>query len=114
MGEIYNYLPTTAAQANSGYCSTPPFSTCNPDYGDSIGRGSFYFSTNAWTTVAQRFKMNDMGQSNGEQELYVNGTSMIQLNNMQYAQEDGFKFYGIMAQTFFVSSVLHFSSRHRA
>jgi len=101
MGEIYNYLPFNSSDANPNYCNLTSQSVCNPEYGDSVGRGAFTFSTGAWNTVAQRFKMNDLGQANGEQELYVNGQSMIQVPNMEYAQVEGFKFYGIMAQTFY-------------
>ena len=104
MGEIYNYLPSGAADAYPGYCSTAPMSLCNPDYGDSIGRGAFTFPKGQWTTVAQRFKMNDFGQSNGEQELYVNGESKISIKNMAFAQEEGTQIYGIMSQSFFVSA----------
>ena len=31
----------------------------------SVGRGSFGFDTGRWVTVAQRIKLNDVGQSNG-------------------------------------------------
>ncbi|ORX37666.1 hypothetical protein BD324DRAFT_563650, partial [Kockovaella imperatae] len=110
MGEIYNYLPPGATSANPNYCSIAPMSICNPDYGDSIGRGAFTFATGAWTTISQRFKMNDFGQSNGEQELYVNGESKILISNMAYAQEEGTKIYGIMAQTFFGGSDVSWAS----
>ena len=30
-----------------------------------VGRGSFGFDTGRWVTVAQRIKLNDVGQSNG-------------------------------------------------
>ena len=113
MGEIYNYLPNGAHDANPNYCTMAPFSTCNPDYGDSVARGAFTFPKGQWTTVAQRLKLNDIGQSNGEQELYVNGESKILISNLAMAQEEGTKIYGIMAQTFFVSppSLLHNRSR---
>jgi hypothetical protein len=65
MGEIYNYLPTSISQGN-GYCETAPYSTCSPDYGDSIGRGAFSWVTGSWNVVAIRVKLNDVGQSNGE------------------------------------------------
>ncbi|RXK37991.1 hypothetical protein M231_04777 [Tremella mesenterica] len=103
MGEFYNYFPTSATQP-TGYCSTPPMSTCNPDYGDSIGRGSFNWTPGQWVTVAQRLKMNDVGQKNGEQELFVNGKSVLSLSNLEIAVEEGTKVYGIMAQTFFGGS----------
>lgn len=103
MGEFYNYFPVSATQPD-GYCSTPPMSTCNPSYGDSIGRGSFYWATGSWTTVAQRLKLNDAGVSNGEQELYVNGQSVLSLTGLQMSVSEDTKLYGIMAQVFFGGS----------
>lgn len=31
-----------------------------------MGRGSFFLKADAWTTVAERVKLNDLGQENGE------------------------------------------------
>jgi hypothetical protein len=53
--------------------------------------------------------LNDVGSSNGEQELFVNGVSTISLTGLQIAVEADTKIYGIMAQTFFVSSYLLYS-----
>lgn len=103
-GELYNYYPVSQYD---GYCSTPPYSTCNPDYGDSIARGSFTWSTGSWTTVAQRLKLNDIGQANAEQELFVNGESVISLSGLKIVPDDstGTHIFGIMAQTFFVCHI---------
>ena len=100
-GEIYNYLPT-AAYDHGNYCSTPPFSKCDPAFGESIGRGAFTFPTGQWTTVAIRLKMNDANVANGEQELFVNGQSVISLTDLMISVNSETKIYGIMAQTFFV------------
>ena len=102
-GEIYNYLPP-AAYSNENYCNYPPFSLCDAKFGESIGRGAFTWATGQWTTVAIRLKLNDAGQSNGEQELFVNGNSVISLNNLLIAANGATKIYGIMAQTFFGGS----------
>jgi hypothetical protein len=101
-GEIYNYLPS-AAYSNSNYCNYPPFSLCDAQYGESIGRGAFTFPTGQWTTVAIRLKLNDEGVANGEQELFVNGNSVISLTDLTIRVNADTKIYGIMAQTFFVS-----------
>jgi hypothetical protein len=119
-GEFYNYYPSGAHSAD--YCNTAPMSKCDPSWGDSskltileymrsatdmiVGRGSFTWATGQWTTVAQRLKLNDAGQSNGEQELFVNGQSVLHLTGLQIAADPSTKIYGIMAQTFFVSYVL--------
>jgi hypothetical protein len=47
--------------------------------------------------------MNDAGQSNGEQELFVNGQSVLHITGLEIAANPETKIYGIMAQTFFVS-----------
>ncbi|KAK4683618.1 hypothetical protein P7C73_g6620, partial [Tremellales sp. Uapishka_1] len=100
MGEFYNYYPMSVTQGG-GYCNTAPLSVCDTVYGDSIGRGSFSWSTGKWTTVAQRIKLNDVGSQNGEQELWVDGVQIMSLTGLEIAVSDDTKIYGIMAQTFF-------------
>ncbi|CAD6580626.1 MAG: hypothetical protein TREMPRED_002788 [Tremellales sp. Tagirdzhanova-0007] len=99
-GEFYNYYPTSITEGGT-YCSTPPYSICDTVYGDSIGRGAFTWPTGAWITVAQRLKLNDVGAANGEQELFVNGVSVIKLLGLEISMQSSTKIYGIMAQTFF-------------
>jgi len=104
MGEMYNYFPESAKQPE-GYCSIAPKSVCDPTYGDSIGRGIFSFPTGKWTTVTQRLRLNTPASaSNGEQELFVNGQSVLKVQNLQIRVKDDTKIYGIMAQTFFGGS----------
>jgi len=100
MGEIYNYLPLDATQP-SGYCSTPPLTVCDPSFGDSIGRGAYNWVAGEWTTVAQRILLNDVGQANGEQELFVNGKSVINLSGLEISVDENTVILGVMAQTFF-------------
>ncbi|WVR07992.1 hypothetical protein IAU60_005035 [Kwoniella sp. DSM 27419] len=87
-GEIYDYLPV-------------PYTTTDTGYGESIQRGAYTWATGRWTTVAMRVKLNDIGQANGEQELFVDGQSVISLKDVTFATSEGTKIYGIMAQTFF-------------
>jgi len=103
MGELYNYYPT-AVYGNSGYCSTGPMSKCDTTFGDSIGRGAFTFPTGEWTTVAMRLKLNDANVANGEQELFVNGQSVLKIDSLMISVNAQTKIYGIMAQTFFGGS----------
>jgi len=103
-GEFYNYYPQANNDNYPGYCSIPPMSVCDPTYGDSIARGSFTFPTGEWITVAQRLKLNDVGVANGEQELFVNGVSTINLSGLTISVSSDTKIYGIMAQTFFGGS----------
>lgn len=99
-GETYNYLPTSAHQPST-YCSTAPSSECNPQYGDSIGRRSFYFTPGRWVTVAQRIKLNEVGKSDGEIELYVDGESRLSVKGIVLRTRGDSVFRGIQAQTFF-------------
>ncbi|WWC73613.1 uncharacterized protein I206_107585 [Kwoniella pini CBS 10737] len=87
-GEIYDYLPV-------------PYTNTDTGYGESIQRGAYSWATGQWTTVAMRVKLNDIGSANGEQELMVNGKSVISLKDVTFATAEGTKIYGIMAQTFF-------------
>ena len=63
-GELYAYLPPS--ESNTRRLLAIPGSYENPDYGFSVGRGSFSFHADVWTTVAERVKLNDVGQKNGE------------------------------------------------
>lgn len=119
-GEIYNYYPSGAH--TDAYCNIAPMSKCDAKFGDSsewtrlwvfqfseplltfiVGRGSFTWATGQWTTVSQRLKLNDVGQPNGEQELFVNGQSVLHITDLEIIADAATKIYGIMAQTFFVS-----------
>ena len=63
-GELYAYLPQNGSNTES-LLAVPPRSVQHPDYGFSAGTGSFYFSPGRWIAVAQRVKMNTLGQANG-------------------------------------------------
>lgn len=64
-GELYTYLPPTDNNT-SLLLAIPPKSIRNPDYGFSVGRGSFNFTAGAWNTVSERVRLNDVGVENGE------------------------------------------------
>ncbi|EAL19065.1 hypothetical protein CNBH1670 [Cryptococcus deneoformans B-3501A] len=87
-GEIYDYLPVSYTGTDDGY-------------GESIDRGAFTWATGRWQTVAMRVKLNDVGQANGEQELFVDGQSVINISGVTFATEEDTAIFGIMAQTFF-------------
>jgi hypothetical protein len=63
-GEIYAYMPPYEENTKS-LLSVPPKSYGSQEYGFSVGRGSFTFSSGTWITLAQRVKLNDPGVSNG-------------------------------------------------
>ncbi|OCH86197.1 hypothetical protein OBBRIDRAFT_738440 [Obba rivulosa] len=102
-GELYTYLPPDYS-ANDGVCNIAPFSTCNPTYGASVGRGSFSFATGGWTTISERVRLNDAGQSNGELQLFVNGESVINVGGLVLRDSDAGRIRGMQMQTFFGGS----------
>ncbi|GJJ11774.1 hypothetical protein Clacol_006012 [Clathrus columnatus] len=62
-GELYAYLPIM--DSNKERLLQVPGSHANPDYGISVGRGSFNFTPGVWTTITQRIKVNDVEHDNG-------------------------------------------------
>ena len=99
-GELYTYLPPSFS-ANQALCHVPPYSTGNPTYGTSVGRGSFLFQPGEWTTVTQRMRLNDAGQENGELELFVNGQSTINVSGLVLRSSEAGRIRGMQIQTFF-------------
>lgn len=108
-GELYTYLPPSYS-ANDNVCDVPPYSTCNPTYGASVGRGSYTFKTGAWNTVTQRVKLNDVGSQNGELQLYVNGNSVINVGGLVLRDSSAGKIWGIQMQSFFGGSTSDYAS----
>ncbi|KLO15741.1 hypothetical protein SCHPADRAFT_248092 [Schizopora paradoxa] len=81
-GELYLYAPKDAQ--TKSLCQTPPFSYCDEDYGLSIGRGSFNFSTDTWTTLRQTVTLNTPGQQDGGFLLEVDGRLAIHRSDVFY------------------------------
>ncbi|KAJ7905776.1 hypothetical protein B0H14DRAFT_2327333 [Mycena olivaceomarginata] len=110
-GEIYSYLPTGFdVNTDDHVCDVAPESDCNPTYGASVGRGSFTFPKGQWTTVSQRVKLNDVGETNGEMQLFVNGESVIDVKNIVLRNSDAGRHRGIQMQTFFGGSTAEWAS----
>lgn len=102
-GEFYTYLPSSGAfeKPNEALCKVKPYSTCNPTYGASVGRGSFTFKSGVWNQISQRVLLNDVGQANGELELFFNGESVINVGGLMLRGDAAGKIRGIIMQTFF-------------
>jgi hypothetical protein len=100
MGEMYTYLPPSYS-ANQAVCNIPPYSTCNPTYGASVGRGSFTFKPGVRTTVTERVRLNGVGQQDGELEVFVNGQSVINVKGLVLRPSGSGSIYGMQMQTFF-------------
>ncbi|KAF8211981.1 hypothetical protein K438DRAFT_1805753 [Mycena galopus ATCC 62051] len=111
MGELYTYLPPSFTVNNSTkVCQYPPFSTCNPTYGASIGRGSFNFTPGVWNTVSQRVQLNDVGSTDGEIQVWANGNSVIDVSGLVLRNSSDGKHRGMMMQTFFGGSTSDWAS----
>ncbi|KAF8061701.1 hypothetical protein FPV67DRAFT_1509975 [Lyophyllum atratum] len=112
-GEFYTYLPPytdSKFAANKKQCNVAPMSECNPTYGASVGRGSFHFAAGQWTTVSERVRLNDVGQANGELELFVNGKSVVKVDGLILRDNASGRMRGIQMQTFFGGSSTDFAS----
>jgi hypothetical protein len=112
-GEMYTYLPdytVSGFSANKGVCNVKPESECNPEYGASVGRGSFSFPTGEWTTVSERVRLNDVGKANGELQLWVNGKSVINVDGLILRDSSAGRHRGIQMQTFFGGSTEEWAS----
>jgi hypothetical protein len=104
IGELYTYLPQFTIpgyEANEAQCHVPPYSECNPDYGNSVGRGAFNFTSGNRGTVAMRVLLNDAGVANGELEVWYNGDRVIRLDRVIIRDSCESRIRGLMMQTFF-------------
>ncbi|KAF9007072.1 polysaccharide lyase family 14 protein [Cyathus striatus] len=101
-GELYAYVPLTAHNKNA-LLAVPPLSKENADYGFSVGRGSFKFdcAVGKWVTVAFRVKLNDVGEENGEIELWIDGSSVMCIKQLLLRESEESKMKGMHFQTFF-------------
>ena len=63
-GEIYCYMPKFEKNTKE-LLAVPPKSYGNHKFGFSVGRGAFVFPRGEWVTVAERVKLDDPGEENG-------------------------------------------------
>ncbi|KAG2748283.1 polysaccharide lyase family 14 protein [Suillus brevipes Sb2] len=80
-GELYLYAPKR--KQTNALCSDPQ-SVCDAEYGLSIGRGSFHYSTGNWTTLRQDVVLNTPGKQDGAFALFVNGMQAIKRTDIFY------------------------------
>jgi len=101
-GESYLYLPSSDRfPANKKQCTAVKGSSCNDDFGNSIGRGLLKFTPGVRTTITQRVRLNDAGQSNGELQVWQDGESIFELDGIVLRQSDAGRIRGIQMQSFF-------------
>ncbi|KAI9063941.1 polysaccharide lyase family 14 protein [Trametes sanguinea] len=102
VGELYAYVPQHARNSER-LKEVPPRSIQHPDYGFSVGRGAWKFQPGRWTRVMERVKLNDMGQENGEIEVFIDGISVILASGLVLRTDEGREAHvqGLHFQTFF-------------
>ncbi|KAI8591898.1 hypothetical protein BDZ88DRAFT_410048 [Geranomyces variabilis] len=98
-GEIYLYVDATAQVPD--FCSIPPLTVCNGAYGNSIGRGSFTWATGKWQSVLQRITLNTPGKNDGRVQVFYNGQSVVDFDQVSWRGEDSVGFIGVEFETFF-------------
>ncbi|KAI9281553.1 hypothetical protein BY458DRAFT_531473 [Sporodiniella umbellata] len=100
-GEIYAYLPYSNKPKN--LCGKSD-NICNPNYGMSLGRGTFRFETGKWNNIRQVITMNTPGKQNGRLVLYKNNRKVYTQNNVVFLTSSAGRVAGIMFHTFFGGS----------
>ncbi|KAF7298663.1 Polysaccharide lyase family 14 protein [Mycena indigotica] len=101
-GELYTYLPLLDSNRDR-LSAVPPYSKQNPDYGMSVGRGAFSFdaAVGNWISLAFRVKLNEIGQEDGQLELFVEGKSVIHAVGLVFRTSNTSRIKGAHFQTFF-------------
>lgn len=92
IGEVYAYLPHGKQRKN--LCDNT-VNICNPDYGYSLGRGTYKFPTGKWTTIRQVLTINTPGKQNGQLALYVNGKRVMTEKNLLFRTDSSGRVGGI-------------------
>ncbi|KAI8076964.1 hypothetical protein BDF21DRAFT_364304 [Thamnidium elegans] len=101
IGEVYAYLPDSAQRQN--LCDDK-VNICNPDYGFSLGRGSFKFPTGKWFSVRQIITLNTAGKRNGKLDIYLGGKKVMSEKDLVFRKKSSDRVVGIMFHTFFGGS----------
>ncbi|KAJ3293384.1 hypothetical protein HK104_004513 [Borealophlyctis nickersoniae] len=99
VAEIYLYVED-ALQVDA-FCKVPPVSVCNPQYGNSIGRGAWSWQTGKWQKVMQRITLNTPGKPDGRVQVFFNGQSVLDFSQVVWRATPNIGFVGIEFETFF-------------
>ncbi len=89
------------------FCDIVPSTTCNPEFGSSIGRGLFQFTTGEWNILRQEVKLNTFtnGTPNpdGEISVFVNDATepAIQHSKIVFRKQPDITASGIHFESFF-------------
>ncbi|KJA19914.1 polysaccharide lyase family 14 protein [Hypholoma sublateritium FD-334 SS-4] len=98
-GEIYAYIPTP-----NNLCSESSI-ICNSDFGISIDRGTFTFTSGQWMRITQLVQLNNPPDvANGHITLYFNDVLAAQQTGLQIRASDSVVANGFYFSTFFGGS----------
>lgn len=100
MGELYAYTPINKTNEKA-LLAVPPFSKTNSDYGISVGKGAWTFEPGVWTTIAERVKLNSIGEADGEVQVWINGQCVIHAKGLILRVDEESHIKGMHFQTFF-------------
>ncbi|CAK5281531.1 unnamed protein product [Mycena citricolor] len=96
---VYAYIPEP-----NNLCSEKSI-TCNSDFGISISRGSFTFTSGAWNQVTLLVQLNNpINVANGNIELYLNGVKALAQQDLQIRAANSVTAGGMYFSTFFGGS----------
>ncbi|KAL8569693.1 hypothetical protein ACOMHN_005810 [Nucella lapillus] len=98
--EVYAYIPE---HQESSLCHDS-HNHCNPDYGTSLGRGSWRFKACEWQTITQRLTLNTLGHLNGRVQVWYNNHQVLDIHNLNIRTHGDLRIEGIFFSTFFGGS----------
>jgi hypothetical protein len=82
-GEVYAYLPEQRG------------------YGDSLGRGSWTFSTGDWNLITQHIELNTPGKADGSVTVSLNDSEVFRQSGLSYRSSADLHIDGVFFSTFF-------------
>ncbi|THV05031.1 polysaccharide lyase family 14 protein [Dendrothele bispora CBS 962.96] len=99
VGEAYAYIPSP-----NGLCSERSI-ICNSDFGISISRGAFSFTSGQWNRITLLVQLNDpVDVANGNLQVYYNDLLLISQQDLQFRSSPAVSANGMYFSTFFGGS----------
>lgn len=71
------------------------------EYGQSVGRGMWVFTTGEWVTIEQEIILNDPGKENGVARVWINSEPILEHHSINYRTRSHIFVDGLMFSSFF-------------
>jgi len=98
-GEVYAYVPR-----DNNICKATGIQ-CNDEFGISINRGSFTFSSGQWNRVTMLVRLNSpTNVANGQVVLYFNDVQVLEHDDIHFRSSDVITAGGLYFSTFYGGS----------